>query len=248
MDTPAKKRKGFASMPPEKLAAVIEKAKIARAANKLVRESMGTVNVKKDAEDAKLDYFQYSLDPKAAMMWEHDETVSPLHVPKEIKDRYPGLEWRFISNRTLDVKGKGYNGWEIFSDPAYPQGLKRGPDLRLAAMPKEYAERYRNKVSERSTEQVRNLQYGQISKMEQAVHDLNASGVEAQMLSEGETVTGQDGRTRKFGGAGISIGRRPVVGRGGNYQRGLSRSEVHEIRAKAIEESRKQKSYVFMGK
>lgn len=243
-----KKLKGFAAMTPERRAEVVQKAQIARAANKIVRESMGTVNVKKDAEDAKLDYFQYSLDPKAAMMWEHDEAVSPLHVPNELKDQYPNLEWRFVSNRTLDVKGKGYNGWELFSDTNYPQGLKRGPDLRLAAMPKEYAQRYRERVSDRSTEQVRNLQYGQISKMEQAVHDLNASGVEAQMLSEGETVTGQDGKTRKFGGAGISIGRRPSIGRGGNYQRGLSRAEVHEIRAKAIEESRKQKSYVFMGK
>ncbi|MDP2734713.1 MAG: hypothetical protein Q8P12_00740, partial [bacterium] len=155
-----KKPRGFAAMSPEKRAEAIAKGRAKRAENKAARQA-DPLPVKvgaKDEFDRKLDHFQYSLDPQAAMMWEHDETVSPLHVPKELKDRDPNLAWRFVSNRTLDIKGKGYNGWELFHDPAYPEGLKRGPDLRLAAMPKEYAESYRKKVQNRSTEQVRNLQ------------------------------------------------------------------------------------------
>lgn len=244
-----KKPRGFAAMSPEKRAEAIAKGRAKRAENKQAKLAAEPPRIEtKDELDRKLDHFRYSLDPEATMMWEHDETVSPLHVPKEIKDRYPHLEWRFVSNRTLDIKGKGYNGWELFHDQSYPEGLKRGPDLRLAAMPREFAESYRRKVQDRSTEQVRNLQTGQIAKMEQAVHDLNAAGVEAGMLGDGEVLADEKGRRREFSGGGINIGARPKVGKGGGYQRGVSRAEIHEMRIKSAEAQGKNKVYAFMGK
>lgn len=211
-------------------------------------ESPLPVVAAKDEFDKKLDHFQYSLDPQAVALWEHDETVSPLHVPKELKDQYPNLEWHWVSERNLKNKGRGYNGWEIFYDAHNPEGVMRGPDMRLGVMPKEMAERYRRRVSETSTEQVKNLQSGQIAKMDRAIAELNQANIEAGLLGDGEQLIDTQGRRREFSGAGISVGRRPAIGKGGNYQRGFSREEVHEMQAKVIEDRKKSKTYAFMGK
>lgn len=241
-----KKLKGFAAMTPEARAAAMAKGHARRAENKAARLAGLPAKSKpikvKDNLDVKLDHFQYTLNPEEQAIWENDTQVSPLTVPREIKKdvNYAGLEWRWVSNRTLEVRGKNYNGWELFRDKNHPEGVKRGNDLQLAAMPRSLAESYRRSVSERSTEMVRNMQSITIGKMEQAVRDLNDPG--SGLINAGEMVGG-----RRVDG-GIQVGRRAQFGRGGNYQRGMPREEVHERIAKSIEERRKNKVFVDMGR
>lgn len=190
----------------------------------------------KDNLDIKLDHFQYTLDPEEAAVWEHDETISPLHVPKHIRDKYPQFDWHYVSEYKIRTRGLGYNGWQLFKDSTYPEGIKRGNDLFLAAMPKKMAESYRRRVSERSTEAVRNVQYRGIARMEQALGELHDP--DAGILQPGETVAG-----REVHGAGRVV-RRARVGIGGNYP---TREEIHERIAKGIEERNKKKVYSFLG-
>lgn len=193
----------------------------------------------KDNLDVKLDHFQYTLDPEEAAVWEHDESLSPLYVSKAIRDKYPKFAWHWVSSTKLQTKGTGYNGWQLFRDNSHPEGIKRGNDLHLAAMPKEMAESYRRRVSERSTEAVKNIQERGIAKMEKALGELGDPN--SGMLAPGEQVAG-----RSVSGT-VEIGRRGRVGLGGNYQRGLSREEAHEQIAKHIEERRKNRVYSFQG-
>lgn len=194
-----------------------------------------------DAFDRKLDHFQYTLDPKEAAIWEHDESVSPLHVPPELKKKYPNMTFRWVSDYKLRTKGAGYNGWQLFRDGKHAEGVKRGHDLHLAAMPKEMAESYRRAVSERSSRMVRNAQEAAVANLEQRTHGIR----DIEMLAPGDEVV--DKATGQKRPIGLSIGARPAVGRGGAFQRGMSQAEVRDRVQQVIEKNRSRKSYVFMG-
>jgi hypothetical protein len=195
----------------------------------------------KDELDRKLDYFQYTLDPKEAALWEHDESLSPLYVPADVKRRYPHLAWRWVSRYKLDNKGDGYNGWQLFKgDVKYPEGIRRGNDMFLAAMPKKMAESYRRRVAERSSSNVRDVQYGQIAKMEQAARQLQAQGIEAEVIAPGCD-------TANPGTPGFIVGQRPRFGKGGGYTRGASREEMREHLQREAEARSKRRVYIFMG-
>ncbi len=197
----------------------------------------------KDPFDKKLDHFQYTLDPKEAAIWEHDETISPLHVSRELKRKYPDLEWRWVSEYKLKTKGEGYNGWQLFRDSDHTTGIRRGNDLRLAAMPKEMAESYRRAVSERSSRSVSGAQESAVANLESRMGGIAG----AEMMQPGEEFTDrQTGQRRTMDG--LTVGARPSVGRGGSYQRGLSREQAHEMIIKRIEARKKNKVYAFMGK
>lgn len=194
--------------------------------------------VTKTELENKMDYFQYTMDEEASALWEHDETLSPLHIPRPLRSKYPELTWHFLSRAKLDAKGVGYNAWQIFKDKNHPNGLTRGPDLIAGVMPNHLAESYRRKVSERSTEAVRNIQRGAVAKMEQALGQLGDP--QAGILGSGDSVAGREVRNAS------NVVRRARVGIGGN---GLSREQVHEQIMKNIEDRNKgKKVYVDMGR
>lgn len=191
----------------------------------------------RDELEVKLDHFQYSMDPREVAVWEQDETISPLSVPSDIQKKYPQFAWRYVSQLKLNTRGRGYHGWELFSDSklGYPDGVKRGNDLFLAAMPKELAESYRRTVSERSTEAVKDIQLRGMARMESALAGMPGE-YQAEIIAEGGKV---GGRTT----LGITVGRNEARG----FQRGLSREEVHNQIAKSIAERKKNKVYMDMG-
>lgn len=127
--------------------------------------------VLKDPLDNKLDHFQYHASDRDLDIWEHTD-ISPVHVPKDIKEKYPGLRFRYVSKQRWDKYGKEYHGWQRFTDPALaPDGVNRGNDTFLAAMPEERALAYNRYVSQKSREAVQGIQDTQIenaARMERA--------------------------------------------------------------------------------
>lgn len=191
----------------------------------------------KDEADRKADHFLYSLDPESVATWEHDETTNPLTVPPEITKKYPNLAFHWISTLKLETKGRGYHGWELFKDAKldYGEGIKRGNDLHLGAMPKELAESYRRRMGERSTEAVIGIQERSTSKMESAIGNLpRESG--AEIIGYGDKIG--DRKT-----AGIVVGSNQARG----FNRGISRQEAHARIAAEISERKKAKRYVDLG-
>jgi len=179
-----------------------------------------------DPFDKKLDYFEYTKDPNALDDWEYQEGVNPLTLPRDIRESYPNLRFRWVSEYNLRTKGENYHGWQLFKDGKRPEGVRRGNDLRLAAMPEERAQRYNDEMAYRSTANVKGLQERQIRNVVEAE---KIPGVSA-LRVEGEV-------------GGVSIG----PGRSGQ-QRGYSREEVREMIIKAREERAKgRKSYSFLG-
>jgi len=192
------------------------------------------VTAMKDEHDRKLDHFQYTMDPKEAAIWEHDEAISPLHVPNEIKKRYPGMTFRWVSDYKMRTKGQGYNGWQRFSDSRNPDGIKRGNDLHLAAMPTEMAESYRRSVSERSNRAMRAVAENTIENMEQRAAAVRGG---AEMLGPDEIIKDSSGNRRPVSGVSIAGGRR-----------GMGAHEFQEALRKRAEERSKNKVYSFMGR
>jgi hypothetical protein len=183
-----KKLKGFAAWTPERRKAAQAKARATREANKAkfhpanLATSASASEMREAARDpekiGKLlgDGFKYTLNEKEQAIWEHDETISPLHVPKEISDKYPGMAWKWVSNRAIENRGAGYKGWQLFSDKSNPEGVKRGNDLRLAARPQSMSDSYRKHVEEQSSQNVRDVQQGAMAKMDNAPASRLAAG------------------------------------------------------------------------
>ena len=168
----------------------------------------------KDAYDRKLDHFQYTKDENELQIWESDQTLSPLNVPADLKKKYPDIRWRWVSNKKLDRVGSGYQGWQLFKDSKHPEGVKRGGDLRLAAMPEDMARKYNAHTMSESNRRM------------QGLSELD--------LERGASALRQQGHEVEYTGHGISLdknARRPV--------RGLHPEEVKERAAKAREERAK---------
>ena len=186
----------------------------------------------------RLEEFAYKANDADLEYWEGNEAASPLHVPDALKKKYPNMDWRWVSKRTLENRGAGYNGWQIFSDGQYKEGLKRGNDSFLAAMPKERAQRYRDYVSERSMERIRSVQ-------EKAVTAQIGSTMSDEELKQ---MGAPDGAHH-----GLSIGERPRTTkqfgnrtiRGGGGTRGLTRSDLRQMAQEEINRRRANRSYSF---
>ncbi|KKK80311.1 hypothetical protein LCGC14_2824770 [marine sediment metagenome] len=161
-----------------------------------------------DPHDKKLDHFQYTKDPNQLDYWEFGEDVNTMSVPKNIRDKYPGMRFHWRSMARIDRLGMDYKGWQKFVDPTlgYAEGLKRGNDTMLFAMPEERAQRYNDKVAEDSTQRVRELQEHQMEMNDRAT----AAGLQP-YEAKGE------------GTGGIAIGERAK-----GQSRGISREEVVE--------------------
>lgn len=190
----------------------------------------------KDPLDKKLDYFQYNRDPNAAEPWESE---NPMDTPqiRKIKAEYPNLRFHFVSQRNLELKGKDYHGWQLFSDTKRPNGLKVGNDLFLAAMPEEMAQQYNEHTAYRSTERVRGLQENQMETIAQIEAQKGAMGI-SEVSGTGITVGSVPKFTRQIAG-------RPIAG--GGYSRGYTREEVHEMAIKQREARAKARSYSIPG-
>ncbi len=162
-----------------------------------------------DPHDKKLDHFQYTKDPNQLDYWEFGEDVNTMSVPKNIRDKYPGMRFHWRSMARIDRLGMDYKGWQKFVDPTlgYAEGLKRGNDTMLFAMPEERAQKYNDKVAAESTRRVIELQENQLDIAERASH-----------LGGGSPYDPKGGGT-----SGIAIGERK---RG--QSRGISREEVVE--------------------
>lgn len=172
----------------------------------------------KDAFDRKLDHFQYTKDENELQIWERDQSLSPLHVPKDIKTKYPDMRWHWVSDKKLNRVGTGYQGWQLFKDSKHPEGVKRGNDLRLAAMPEDMARKYNEHTMSESNQRM------------QGLSELD--------LERGASALRQQGHEVEYTGHGISLdksARRPV--------RGLHPEEVKERAAKAREQAQKGRVY-----
>lgn len=167
-----------------------------------------------DPFDTNLDRFRYTKDEKDLDYWEFSEGANPLTVPKDVKKKYPELRFHFRSKARIDRLGMDYMGWQKFSDKSlgYAEGLNRGSDLILFAMPEERAQRYNDKCAADSTQRVIELQEQQM--------ELNSRAAAAGL---------QPYEAKGEGTSGIAVGERPAMGkRPAGQHRGLSREEVVE--------------------
>ena len=181
-----------------------------------------------DPCDKKLDHFQYTKDPKELDYWEFNENVNPLTVDKKVEKEYPEFTWHWRSKARIDRLGMDYMGWEKFTDKSlgYVDGMKRGNDLILFCMPKERAQRYRNKVASESTGRVKELQEQQMELTDRAVR----AGL-------------QPYEPKGSGTGGIAVGERA---RG--QSRGLSQEEVRERIVKRQEDRNRGRVTFDMGR
>lgn len=185
-----------------------------------------------------LEKFAYKGTPGEMDDWEANEDVSPMHVPKEIRTAYPNLSFRYVSAYGVKTRGANYHGWQKFSDNQFPEGVKRGNDMYLAAMPKERAQRYRDKVAEDSVQRIR-------SRQEKSLEFQIGQGLSKEEMEKMGIPAGSE--------AGLLIGVRPktktrfgnrtVIGGGG--QRGMSRAEAHEHIRREVEDRKKKRVYSF---
>lgn len=203
---------------------------------RMANNVMRTTEINEAGE--RVDVFVYKGDPRELDDWEHDEEISPMHVPKEIKSKYPGMAFRYVSKQKWDKFGKNYHGWQTFTDADYPEGVNRGNDLFLCAMPGERAQRYRDSVAERSNQAIRgsqeaslNLQIGQKLSSE----EMERMGIPAG--SEAGIVVGTRPITK------TQFGNRIITGGGGT--RGMSREDAREHVRKEIADRKKHRVYSF---
>jgi hypothetical protein len=141
----------------------------------------------------------------------------------------------------VDKYGKNYHGWQKFEDKNHPQGVTRGNDMFLTCMPKERAQRYRDRVSERSIENIRSQQaksldfeIGKSMSKEEMTSLLKEKGIDAENVQSG-IIIGVRPKTK------TSIGGKKFVG--GGYMRGMGRHEIREHLRKEIEDRKKNRVY-----
>lgn len=183
----------------------------------------------KDEFDRKLDHFQYHASEDEIMDWKEEKPLNS-RVVRSIKKKYPGMRCRFVSSYSLDKRGKGYRGWQLFSDKDHPNGVKVGNDLFLAMMPEELAKSYNDEMAYRST------------------RDLVRHTEEMQEMAIGSGMSGEE--MEKIGAPkgsqpGMSVGDKPrtkvVLGGktiyGGGYNR-TKRSMNREEFVKRMEKER----------
>lgn len=132
-------------------------------------ETTGTVTV--TPLDKVLDPLNYSGDPNAEFTWSSQD---PLKVPKNILD--PKYAFRWVAKKTIENKGKGYNGWELIPSET------RGNDLILAFRPKEMSEKHRKVIRESSVRQLQSIEHTQVESLERAekanvITDVTGSGL-----------------------------------------------------------------------
>lgn len=173
-----------------------------------------------DALDQSLGRCKYSLNEHEVAIWRNDETQSAMHTPPELKKKYPDFAWHYVSVSTLETKGVGYNAWELFKDREYPNGVNRGPDMKLGFMPKRLSAERKKKFEDRSSELVANLPQGQILRIEEAM--ANSKGgiqplkegdeVGRSFISEGMLITEHQGKRVP----GLLVGQRAAIARQGH--------------------------------
>lgn len=109
-----------------------------------------------DPHDKKLDFFQYAGDA-TSFEWEREN----IYNLDSLRKKYPELEFRI---RAIDPgskelrKGNDYMGWQIFKDKDNPNGIRKGGDGLVAAMPKERARAYNKYTQNKSTELIKDTQ------------------------------------------------------------------------------------------
>lgn len=197
-------------------------------------------NQGKVIEGEALDRFQYQANSADLDFWEGNEKITAMHVPEEIKKAYPDLDFHWSSQAKWDKMGKNWKGWQVFKDATLcPDGVRRGNDVFLTAMPKERAQRLRDATAFESTKKIIGLQ-------EQMLESKIGDNLTEKELKE----LGASGEP------GINIGDRPKtmtrfgnrVIAGGGYNRGMSRKEVHQrmadVRREAADRA-KRRVYSF---
>lgn len=185
-----------------------------------------------------LEKFSYDHTSEELEDFANNADVTPMHVPKEIKSKYPGMAFRYVSKQKWDKFGKNYHGWQVFKDNSYPEGVNRGNDLFLCAMPEERAQRYRDSVAERSNQIIRNRQEASLNL--QIGQKLSSEEMERMGIPAGAE-------------AGIVVGTRPItktqfgnrIITGGGGTRGMSREDAREHVRKEIADRKKNRVYSF---
>lgn len=191
------------------------------------RKDAAPATVIADPVDRKLDHFSTTTDARQLDWWEADQSLSPLHVPKEITDKYPDRRFHWSSENKWKRNGKNYHGWQTFTNAEYPDGLKRGNESFLTWMPEERAARYNKYVARESGNRVRGQQDNQTEKVGRSTEEMKIEG-------------------------GLTIGARPMTGMlvngkfipsGARGHRGYSPDQIKEAVAKAQESRAKNRKY-----
>lgn len=245
-----KKPRGFAAMTPEARAAAIEKGRIKRAENKAARLASGnqTVTTSAGKEELKkaisdpekthqtLDRMRYTKDPREAAIWGANPDISPLHVPDEIKAKYPEFEFKWCSTRKIDKTG-GTGPWQIFEDAEFSKDgkVRRSDDTILAVMPRDLKEENIDKPKrDRAMGAIRGLEESRVGEMEQRAAQARAGGD-----ANAAVLYGQQMESGRIAGAGILIGRQ-------NVRRRAER--LREQYSERIKSQEIEKKYFDMGK
>lgn len=175
--------------------------------------------------ERKLDHFSYETSEDAAQLWEHGKDINPLKLPDGLKKEYPNLRFRWCAYDMWRKRGKNYQGWQEFKDSKHPDGLKRGNDLFLCAIPEDLARKREKYFQDQSTEAVKDAQRRAIANIER---------IETEKDAYGGQPFGKPGEVA----AGIAIGARPL---GGN--RGFQKEAIEEIIIKNRERMAKNRTY-----
>lgn len=222
----------------DKRKAALQKARDAKKAKKEAQATAPATTAFKDAFDRKLDHFQYEASPDAMQDWEAENPLNS-RVIQKVKKKYPGMRCRFVSSYSMDKRGVGYRGWQLFKDKEHPTGIKVGNDLHLAMMPEEMAQRYNDEMAYRSTRDLVKLQEDM---METSIgQGLSQEEMERMGASKGSVpgmIVGDKPRTR------VVLGGKTI--RGGGYNRSkrtVSREEF--VRRMEKEKIASTRSYSF---
>ena len=209
-----------------------------------VTPSQSEINKANESPEAlakKLDDFVYTQDSALLDLWEAGGTQSPVDVPSDIKTKHHNLRFHWSSKRKWDRYGKNYGGWQEFRTAAFPEGVTRGNDLFLSAMPESLAKKRDERVAYESTKRVKGIVEQQIAQAA-AIDPDSIAGSEAgksRGIAPGVTI-GDRPQTRVLLGGKVRVG-------GGYNRSGMTRSEIHEAIAKEQASRSKKRVYSIPG-
>jgi len=245
-----KKLRGFAAMTPEQRKAMQEKSAATRLANKAKLSGQNLTNIGtietfaepaaligpkagitakvtdlKDELDVKLEHFRYTKDPREALIWTANPDLSPLSVPKEIKTKYPDLE--FAWKRGKKIQNDQLGAWEPFKDKQFGKSadglVKRGgEDAILCAMPKDLY----GKIEAGKRERARGALIGlDQSRQDEMRHRAGGDPEDGPLINESVVKGG------RVGGTGLMVGRHNVRDRNEMLrERAIRESEAKQAR------------------
>lgn len=207
-----KKPKGWAALNEDQRRLSVERRKATMARKRQILASPGIEDIRNGLErnpHETLDRMKYSKDPREATIWSTNPDLSPLHIPNEIREKYPEFEFKWCSTKKIDKRG-GTGPWEIFKDKVFSKDgkIRRADDTILAVMPKELHEKtIARPKAERAEAALLGLEENRMEEMERRASAARQGGDEHAEVLHNVTIHGRTGAT------GIRIGRHQLANR-----------------------------------